>query len=181
MCTDSCACIEVADSSSSSSLSSSDSDSEPEVKPEITPQPKATNAVLLKAVVPPEPQNLASKAVTQFPETLEQPKKAKKQKKENAKPQPAVAELAQLSPKAEEPEAMPVPAPVIKAPTPPMTAKDKEREAFTNWYLRTLTTQYANDLDKLRTAPDFRGDKASVEVLRSALKCGVGIFYDDEA
>lgn len=62
-----------------------------------------------------------------------------------------------------------------------MSAKEKEREAFTNWYLRTLTTQYANDLDKLRTAPDFRGDKASVEVLRSALKCGVGIFYVEDA
>jgi len=109
--------------------------------------------------------------------------KPRKPKNTKPKSQPVAPVVAETSPDpdAEPTEPATVPDHPIIVETPVLTARDKEKEAFTNWYLRTLTTQYANDLDKLRTAPDFRGDKASVEVLRTALKCGVGIFYDEEA
>jgi len=48
----------------------------------------------------------------------------------------------------------------------------KEKNKNEAWYLRTVAAQYANDLDKLRTAPDFKG-KESVEVLRWAMRLGV--------
>jgi len=60
------------------------------------------------------------------------------------------------------------------APLPDVAAATVQKEKNKNeaWYLRSVASQYANDLDKLRTAPDFKG-KESVEVLRWALRLGV--------
>jgi hypothetical protein len=43
--------------------------------------------------------------------------------------------------------------------------------------MRTITEQYAEDLDKLRQAQDFKG-KESVEILRRALRLGVVCFEE---
>jgi len=60
------------------------------------------------------------------------------------------------------------------APRPDVATATVQKEKNKNeaWYLRTVASQYANDLDKLRTAPDFKG-KESVEVLRWAMRLGV--------
>jgi len=60
------------------------------------------------------------------------------------------------------------------APLPDVATATVQKEKNKNeaWYLRTVASQYANDLDKLRTAPDFKG-KESVEVLRWAMRLGV--------
>lgn len=46
--------------------------------------------------------------------------------------------------------------------------------AFPSWYLRTVTQELAEDLDKVRNAPDF-GD-AALPLLVHALQQGEGCF-----
>jgi len=52
------------------------------------------------------------------------------------------------------------------------------RQEFETWYLQQLTSQYANDLEKLRNAPDFKD--ASVPVLIHALKQGAHAFMEGQ-
>ncbi|EMD00224.1 hypothetical protein BAUCODRAFT_119775 [Baudoinia panamericana UAMH 10762] len=51
--------------------------------------------------------------------------------------------------------------------------------AFAEFYLRRATKEFANDLDKLRSAGDFYGTK-SVAMLVDALKQGISCFGRDE-
>ena len=49
------------------------------------------------------------------------------------------------------------------------------QQTFEDFYLRQLTVEFANDLDKLRSAPDFKPDR-SVPLLVRALQQGVDCF-----
>ena len=52
--------------------------------------------------------------------------------------------------------------------------KTDEPDDFEAWYLRAVTEQYANDLDKVRQAPDFKD--SSVSILVKALRQGAEIY-----
>ena len=51
-------------------------------------------------------------------------------------------------------------------------------EAFTSFYLRQMTTEFAEDLDKIRSAGDF--DNKSISMLVAALQQGRSCFTKDE-
>lgn len=50
--------------------------------------------------------------------------------------------------------------------------------AFDDFYLEQLTREFADDLDKIRSAPDFKN--SSVEVLIEALKQGRACFAESD-
>lgn len=52
-------------------------------------------------------------------------------------------------------------------------------EVFEAFYLKQVTAEFANDLDKLRSAGDFREER-SVGILVEALKQGVACFSKNE-
>ena len=56
--------------------------------------------------------------------------------------------------------------------------KQDHDKIFEDFYLRQATREFANDLDKLRSAGDFNAK--SVPLLISALKQGTGCFSVDE-
>lgn len=58
------------------------------------------------------------------------------------------------------------------------TRQDPE-QAFEAFYLKQTTKEFSEDLEKLRSANDFRGQR-SVELLVGALKQGVVTFSKDE-
>ncbi|THZ88262.1 hypothetical protein D6C84_01075 [Aureobasidium pullulans] len=60
------------------------------------------------------------------------------------------------------------------APSGPQVAESEAEDAFTSFYLRQMTTEFAEDLDKIRSAGDFN-DK-SLGLLISALKQGRECF-----
>ncbi|THW43846.1 hypothetical protein D6C89_08804 [Aureobasidium pullulans] len=60
------------------------------------------------------------------------------------------------------------------APSGPQVAESEAEDAFTSFYLRQMTTEFAEDLDKIRSAGDFN-DK-SLGLLISALKQGRKCF-----
>lgn len=65
------------------------------------------------------------------------------------------------------------------ATPPPRHIKDSDaEEAFTSFYLRKVTTELAEDLDKLRSAQDFI--EKSIPMLVDALKQGRSCFTKDE-
>ena len=51
-------------------------------------------------------------------------------------------------------------------------------DAFTSFYLRQMTTEFAEDLDKIRSAGDF--DNKSISMLVAALQQGRSCFAKDE-
>lgn len=55
--------------------------------------------------------------------------------------------------------------------------KDPEK-AFEDFYLKQATREFANDIDKLRSAPDF--NERHVPVLIQALRQGTGCFSREE-
>lgn len=56
---------------------------------------------------------------------------------------------------------------------------DKEVEAeFTAYYLQRATAEFAEDLDKVRTADDFKND--AIHVLVNALQQGTAMFSPEE-
>ncbi|KAG2166932.1 hypothetical protein VTO58DRAFT_101591 [Aureobasidium pullulans] len=59
-------------------------------------------------------------------------------------------------------------------PSGPQVAESEAEDAFTSFYLRQMTTEFAEDLDKIRSAGDFN-DK-SLGLLISALKQGRECF-----
>ncbi|CAD0039607.1 MAG: Uncharacterized protein AUREO_007750 [Aureobasidium pullulans] len=60
------------------------------------------------------------------------------------------------------------------APSGPQVGESEAEDAFTSFYLRQMTTEFAEDLDKIRSAGDFN-DK-SLGLLISALKQGRECF-----
>ncbi|TIA03210.1 hypothetical protein D6C82_02081 [Aureobasidium pullulans] len=60
------------------------------------------------------------------------------------------------------------------APSGPQVAESEAEDAFTSFYLRQMTTEFAEDLDKIRSAGDFN-DK-SLGLLISALRQGRECF-----
>lgn len=67
-------------------------------------------------------------------------------------------------------------APVF-TPTQKRLSQDPEK-SFEDFYLRQATREFANDLDKLRSAGDF--NERSIPLLISALKQGTACFSRDE-
>lgn len=64
-----------------------------------------------------------------------------------------------------------------------MTATPKRSEAthdgsFEDFYLQQITHEFADDLDKIRKASDFK--EGSLPVLVAALKQGASIYTDKE-
>ncbi|KAI9852306.1 MAG: hypothetical protein M1824_002026 [Vezdaea acicularis] len=76
-------------------------------------------------------------------------------------------------PTSSNPQAFPSPPP--DNPVPP---KYSTAEAFERYYMQRITTEFADDLDKIRAAGDFRN--SSVEVLVAALKQGMELFTEEE-
>ncbi|KAK4187824.1 ribosome assembly protein 3 [Podospora australis] len=57
---------------------------------------------------------------------------------------------------------------------------DKQVSAeFTSYYLQRATQEFAEDLDKVRTADDFKADNA-LPMLISALQQGTAMFSPEE-
>ena len=54
----------------------------------------------------------------------------------------------------------------------------KAPQTFEQYYLSTVTKEFASDIDKLRAAPDFRDH--FVPILVEALGQGVSIYSDEE-
>ena len=54
----------------------------------------------------------------------------------------------------------------------------KEKESFESYYLRQITNEFADDIDKIRNAPDFT--EKSVHVLVDALKQSGAHFTEEQ-
>ena len=52
------------------------------------------------------------------------------------------------------------------------------KEDFESYYMRRVTAEFADDIDKLRNAPDF--SEQSVHVLIQALRQGTKGFSEEE-
>lgn len=63
---------------------------------------------------------------------------------------------------------------VVESPSAGSPQVAATEDLFENWYLRAVTKQFANDLERLRSAPDFKD--SSVPILIKALKQGAGLF-----
>ena len=63
--------------------------------------------------------------------------------------------------------------------TPAKTKVVAPEQAFQDFYLRQATLEFANDLDKLRSASDFNAKK-SIGLLVDALKQGEACFSLEE-
>lgn len=61
----------------------------------------------------------------------------------------------------------------------PNKEAEEEKTSFEEFYLRQATREFANDLDKLRSAGDFHAAK-SVPLLIAALKQGTKVFSLEE-
>lgn len=68
--------------------------------------------------------------------------------------------------------------PDFPATTDAHTANQAAEDAFTSFYLRQMTTEFAEDLDKIRSAGDF--DNESISMLVAALQQGRSCFTEDE-
>ncbi|KAL2268104.1 hypothetical protein VTJ83DRAFT_2950 [Remersonia thermophila] len=64
-------------------------------------------------------------------------------------------------------------------PSPAPEKSDKQVAAeFTSYYLQRATQEFAEDLDKVRSADDFKND--ALHVLIGALQQGTALFSPDE-
>lgn len=63
------------------------------------------------------------------------------------------------------------------ADSTPKTAQQVEEE-FTAYYLQRVTKEFAEDLDKVRSAEDFKND--ALPLLISALGQGTALFSPEE-
>ncbi|KAK0611175.1 ribosome-assembly protein 3-domain-containing protein [Immersiella caudata] len=62
-------------------------------------------------------------------------------------------------------------------PQPRKTDKEVSSE-FTSYYLQRATKEFAEDLDKVRTADDFKND--AIHVLVNALQQGTAMFAPEK-
>ena len=69
--------------------------------------------------------------------------------------------------------------PAEETPLPVHAPKADNEQAFESFYLRQAAKEFSDDLDKLRSANDFKG-QSSVELLVGALKQGGACFTKDE-
>ena len=66
----------------------------------------------------------------------------------------------------------------MASPQPqPQKPRDPE-QAFEDFYLKQATKEFANDIDKLRSAPDF--NERNVPILIQALRQGTACFAEGE-
>ena len=63
-------------------------------------------------------------------------------------------------------------------PAPAPVSKSKIDDDFDAIYIRKITTELADDLDKVREAQDFKAN--SIPMLIHALKQGEGLFSTEE-
>ena len=96
------------------------------------------------------------------------PKPAKKEKGKKSTPQTANEDVPMR-------DTSPSPPPL---PAPAVIPKSKIDEAFDSIYIRRITTELADDLDKVREAQDFKAN--SIPMLVHALKQGEGLFSTEE-
>ncbi|KAI1080284.1 ribosome-assembly protein 3-domain-containing protein [Whalleya microplaca] len=55
-----------------------------------------------------------------------------------------------------------------------MSSKDTTTQEFSSYYLQQCTKEFAEDLDKIRNADDFKGD--AVAMLINSLQGGTSMF-----
>lgn len=60
----------------------------------------------------------------------------------------------------------------------PTKTAQQVSEEFTSYYLQRVTKEFAEDLDKVRNADDFKND--ALPLLISALQQGTALFSPDE-
>ncbi|KAL8812191.1 MAG: hypothetical protein Q9200_001231 [Gallowayella weberi] len=60
----------------------------------------------------------------------------------------------------------------------PISSNDVEKTGFEAFYLKQITTEFADDLDKLRNASDFN-DKF-LPILIDGLKCTARTYSEEE-
>lgn len=68
--------------------------------------------------------------------------------------------------------------PAPNQPSQPSQPSKTTQDDFSTLYLRKLATEFADDLDKVREAPDFKA--SSVPMLIHALKQGETLFSGEE-
>ena len=61
---------------------------------------------------------------------------------------------------------------------PPKQSGNDGASEFTSYYLQRATKEFAEDLDKVRTAEDFKND--ALNVLVNALQQGTAMFSPEE-
>lgn len=75
----------------------------------------------------------------------------------------------------EEADSSPASSPAL----PTRQIRQDAEQAFEAFYLKQATKEFSEDLEKLRTANDFRGQR-SVDILIAALKQGTATFSSNE-
>ncbi|KAF7928839.1 uncharacterized protein EAE97_009681 [Botrytis byssoidea] len=67
----------------------------------------------------------------------------------------------------------------VKTPSKPTLVKDSAlAEKFTSHYLQRITTEFSEDLDKIREADDF--NENALQILVHALKQGTEVWGEEE-
>jgi ribosome assembly protein 3 len=61
---------------------------------------------------------------------------------------------------------------------PPSDTDQKVAADFTSYYLQRVTKEFAEDLDKVRAADDFKND--ALQILVNALQQGTAMFSPEE-
>ncbi|KAK4099880.1 hypothetical protein N658DRAFT_497857 [Parathielavia hyrcaniae] len=61
---------------------------------------------------------------------------------------------------------------------PPQLSDQQVAAEFTSYYLQRATKEFAEDLDKVRSADDFKND--ALQILVSALQQGTAMFFPEE-
>ncbi len=108
---------------------------------------------------------------------------SKKTKPEPQSPSPTTPETAESQ--------QPQPQPLVESPSPKIPLVNRERsilnlpqsslpskEDFESYYMKRVTAEFADDIDKLRHAPDF--SEQSVPVLIEGLRQGSKGFSEEE-
>jgi ribosome assembly protein 3 len=113
------------------------------------------------------------------PISVPAPTPTKKEKMKRTKPTPTSTSPDQDTSMEDAPASSPPPA-TIKPTSTKTTSKPKPQptEDFSAIYLRKIASEFADDLDKVREAQDFKA--SSVPMLIHALKQGESLFSTEE-